>query len=117
MTSTAKRAEQTNCDRMHEIEGKHFGRCIDQLWGAGRRSLVELMDYPKARCQVVVVKQYDSPVPKAGAREWPELIATYVYVPIGDKENTWDSLDKALRKFELDSVPAVTNLSLSEVGI
>lgn len=102
MTNTATRAQQTNSDRMHEIEGKHFGRCIDQLWGTGRRTLIELMDYPKARCQVVVVKQFDSSVPKMGTRDWPDLIATYVYVPIGDTDNTWDSLDEALRKFELD---------------
>jgi hypothetical protein len=103
---------------MHEIEGKHFGRCVDQVWGAGRRTLIELMDYPKARCQAVIVKQFDSPAPKQdSSKPWPDLISAYVYIPVEDESNTWAGLDQALRKFELDRVPAVTNLSRSEVGI
>lgn len=102
--------EKSNNERMYEIEGKHFGRCLDQLWGAGRRTLVELMDYPKARCQVVIVKQFDSPAPRAGmSKPWPNLIATYVYVPISDDSNTWDSLDDALCEFELARERTTTN--------
>lgn len=38
---------KANSDIMHDIEGRHFGHCVDQMWGAGRRTLIELMDYPK----------------------------------------------------------------------
>lgn len=101
MTGITKRVSHTNSDTMHDIEGRHFGRCLDQVWGAGRKTLIELMDYPKARCQVVVVKHYDTAVPRsASGKPWPELIATYVYIPVADESNTWDGLDKALYDFE-----------------
>jgi hypothetical protein len=92
---------RTNSDKMHDIEGRHFGRCVDQLWGAGRRTLIELMNYPKARCQAVVVKQYDEPVPKfSSGKPWPDLISAYVYIPVDDDSNTWAGLDQALTAFE-----------------
>lgn len=93
--------DKTNSDIMHDIEGRHFGRCLDQVWGAGRRTLIELMDYPKAKCQVVVVKQFDKPVPR-NSSSWPDLIATYVYVPLKDEDNTWTGLDLALDEFEFE---------------
>lgn len=103
MTNTSKRVSQTNNDTMHDIEGRHFGRCVDQVWGAGRRTLIELMDYPKARCQAVVVKQYDTPVPKmASSKPWPDLISAYVYIPVNDESNTWAGLDAALSDYEAD---------------
>jgi hypothetical protein len=100
MTANPK---SVNASTMHDIEGRHFGRCVDQVWGTGRRTLIELMDYPKARCQVVVVKQYDAPVPKSGSGKlWPALTSCYVYVPIEDDSNTWTGLDEALTKFEAE---------------
>lgn len=91
---------KTNSDTMHAIEGRHFGRCVDQVWGEGRQTLIELMDYPKARCQVVVVKQYDAPVPTRSSKEWPDLVSAYVYIPVEDDSNTWAGLDHALTAFE-----------------
>lgn len=92
---------KTNSDIMHDIEGKHFGRCLDQRWGVDRRTLVELMDYPKGRCQAVITKHYDRPVPRSGnGKPWPELIACHVYVPVDPDNNTWTGLDDALQKFE-----------------
>jgi len=78
----------------------------------------ELMDFPKARCQAVIVKRYESRVPTSGgSKPWPDLMSCYVYVPVEDESNTWTGLDAALRKFELDKVTDVTNLSVAEVGI
>ena len=109
---------RTNSDTMHDIEGRHFGRCVDQVWAAGRRTLIELMDYPKARCQAVVVKQFDTPVPKlTSAKPWPDLIAAYVFIPVDDESNTWAGLDRALDRFESYRRSMVTNLTREEVGI
>lgn len=92
---------KTNSDIMNDIEGRHFGRCIDQMWGTGRRTLIEVMDYPKGRGQAVIVKQYDSAVPRAGAgKPWPALTSAYVYLPAEDESNTWTGLDRALSDFE-----------------
>jgi hypothetical protein len=96
------KAKSVNADIMHDIEARHFGRCVDQVWGAGRRTLIELMDYPKARCQVVIIKQYDDAVGKSPSGKWPDLISCYVYVPIEDDSNTWTGLDAALTKFEAE---------------
>jgi len=94
MTTTQARPR---ADQMHEIEGKHFGRCVDQMWGLGRRTLIELMDFPAGKTTVVVVKQFESAVPRPGTRRpWPDLLSAYVYVPIADASNTWAGLDTAL---------------------
>lgn len=92
---------RTNNDIMHEIEGRHFGRCVDQMWGTGRRTLIELMEYQKAACQAVIVKQYAAPVPKSeSSKPWPDLISAYVYVPVEDASNTWVGLDAGLTAYE-----------------
>jgi hypothetical protein len=94
-------SERTRADIMHDIEGRHFGRCIDQLWGAGRRTLVELMDYPKAKRTVIVVKHFETSVPKSGSsKPWPDLTAVGVYVPVEDDTNSWTGIDEALTKLE-----------------
>lgn len=91
-------------DRAREIERKHLGRCIDQLWGAGRRTLLELMDFPDARCQVILIKRFESRVPTRGSGEWPDLTSLSVYVPIPDEGMTWESLDKALEDYKMRTV-------------
>lgn len=53
--------ESTNEQRprreiMAAIERKHLGRCLDQLWGTGRRVLVERMELKDHRSNVIVVK-------------------------------------------------------------
>lgn len=81
-------------DKVHAIEGKHFGRCYDQVWGAGRRTLIELLDFPAANSTVMLVKRFAGPVPKTGS-DWPDLEALYVYVPV-ETDNTWDGLERDL---------------------
>lgn len=98
---TTGTTERARSDIMHDIEGRHFGRCIDQIWGAGRRTLIELMDFPKAKTTVVVVKQYERAVPRSGSgKPWPDLEACYVYAPVADQTNTWEGLDAALSALE-----------------
>jgi hypothetical protein len=99
MTSTAtrtKQPERTHEDRMKVIEHDHFGRCLWQQLLEGRRIMVELMDFPKAKTTAVVIKHYDDPIPRAtSGKPWPKVIASYVYLPVDDS-NTWDGLDAAL---------------------
>lgn len=86
--------------RASELEAKHFGRCIAQVWTDHRRRLVQLMDYPKAGCTAIVVKRFEHPVPPAGSRKpWPDLARCEVYLPITD-DYSWDGLDTALTKAE-----------------
>lgn len=100
-TKSETEHKRPRSDRMHEIEGKHFGRCIDQMWDRRRMTLIELMDWPKGRDQVVLVKQFDHPVPRSGSgKPWPDLTSCYVYVPLRDHSNTWDGLDAALTEAE-----------------
>lgn len=96
MTSTEMCAEQTRSDRMREIERKHFGRCLWQVIPEGRRAIVECVDFPAAKTTAIVVKQYERSIPRSGSgKPWPELMASYVYLPT-DETNTWDGLDAAL---------------------
>jgi len=92
--------EKTRADIMHEIEEKHLGRCFEQLWGYGRRTLFELMEVRGTGKQVVVVKQFESRVPASGSRKpWPDLIAAQVYAVIDEGNMTWTGLDEALEKY------------------
>lgn len=119
MTSTSTRAVQSrpNADRMHDIEGKHFGRCVDQVWGYGRRTLIELMDYPKARCQAVIVKQFDGAAPRSGSgKPWPDLLSCYVYVPVDDASNTWEGLDRALDAYETKNRAQAVDEMVDDAG-
>lgn len=104
MTTQTKEVKRPNSDRMHEIEHKHFGQCLDQLWGQGRRTLIELMDWPKAGPgkRAILVKQFESPAPKPGSgRDWPDLMSCYVFTEIDDEKTmTWDGLDAALASRE-----------------
>lgn len=102
MTTTKERpAQRPRADIMHDVEARHFGRCIDQVWGGGRLSLIELMEYPKARCTAVIVKRFESAVPKEGSgKPWPDLIASYIYVPVEGDDNTWAGLERTLEAFE-----------------
>ncbi len=102
MTSIAtKPAQRTRADTMHDIEGRHFGRCLDQVWGAGRRTLIELMEYPKAKATVIVVKRFERSVPQSGSsKPWPDITSAYVYLETEDHTNTWTGLEAALEAYE-----------------
>jgi len=89
-------------DAMSAIEGAHFGRCREQMWDDRRQVLIEIMDYPKARTQVVVIKRYQAPVPKSAAGKWPDLATAEVFLPVDDKSASWIGLDLALRKYEAE---------------
>jgi len=88
---------------MHDLEARHFARCLDQLWGAGRRTLVERMEFKNmgsGYLTAVVVKMFEKPVPKPESRkDWPDLTGVWVYVPIKDESNTFEGLDAALTAF------------------
>ena len=87
-------------DTMRAIEEKHLGRCIDQAWGHGRRHLIELMEVRGTCRNAVVVKQFESRVPRdSSSKPWPDLAGVWVYVPIEDGENTWEELDQKLATF------------------
>jgi hypothetical protein len=102
MSITEKKTEQSRRDIMHAIERKHLGRCLDQLWGQGRRVLVERMELIDRRSNVIVVKEFEKRVPTSGSGgEWPDLIGAWVYVPIDDKDNTWEGLDRALEAYRV----------------
>ncbi len=92
-------AEKSRRDIMHDIEAKHLGRCIDQVWRNGRKTLIELMEIKnRPGDHVVVVKQFEQRVPTMGSsKPWPDLSAVWLYVPIDDRTNTWDGLDRALQ--------------------
>ncbi len=89
-------------DRCREIEMKHLGRCLDQMWDQRRMTLIELMDYPKAKSQAILIKRFETPVPKSGSsKPWPDLLACYVFLPVDDKASmTWEGLDAALTTYE-----------------
>lgn len=88
-------------ETMRAIEQKHFGRCLDQVWGENRRTLIERMELrdTPGLC-AVVVKQYESRVPSmSSSKPWPELSGCWVYVPVEDGDNTWTGLDEKLAAF------------------
>lgn len=93
--------ERSRRETMRGIEEKHLGRCIDQAWGNGRRSLIELMEVRGTQKQAVVIKQYEERVPLSGSSKlWPELAGVWVFVPIEkDGDNTWAGLDAQLATF------------------
>ena len=102
MTTETKDVKRPNLERMAEIERKHFGRCFDQVWGAGRQTLIELLDYPKhgSGKRVMLIKTFEKPVPKSGSRGWPDLMSCYCFTEVDDPSNTWDGLDAALNLLE-----------------
>lgn len=89
---------------MHDIEGRHFGRCLDQVWGAGRRTLIERLEFKNmgsGYLTAVVVKMFEKPVPSmSSSKPWPDLAGVWVFVPLEDETNTWQGLDAALTAFE-----------------
>lgn len=100
--STTERTEskRPRADRCHEIEGKHFGRCLQQAWSGDRRTLIEMMDWPKAKRVAIVVKQFEDRVPRTGSsKPWPDLASAQVYCAASD-DNTWDGLDADLSRIE-----------------
>ena len=102
-TSTKTTTQRKRRDILHVIEGRHFERCLNQVWSNNRRTLIEVMDWPKARRTIILIKNYEKPVPRSGSgRDWPDLESTYAYVPLDDDSNTWDGLDAALSKVEED---------------
>ncbi len=95
---TAETSTRPRADQMHDIEAKHFGRCIDQLWGSGRRSLIERMEWPKGGGTVMLVKHFAYGVPD-GYGDWPDLIGVQAYVEIHD-DGTWGGFDAKLTELE-----------------
>lgn len=87
-------------DIMHDIEAKHFGRCMDQVWGNNRRTLIERMELrdTPGLC-AVVVKQFETRVSLSSSKPFPELSGCWVYVPIEDGDNSWTGLDEKLGAF------------------
>jgi hypothetical protein len=88
--------EKTRHEIWREIERKHLGRCLDQVWGAGRRALIERMELIDHRSTVIIVKHFEKAVPKSSARDWPELAGVYVYVPLPEHDRTWEEADREL---------------------
>jgi hypothetical protein len=93
MTNTE---EKTRHERWREIERKHLGRCLDQVWGEGRRALIERIELIDHRSTVIVIKLFEKSVPKSSAREWPELSGVWVYVPLPENDRTWEETDREL---------------------
>lgn len=99
--NTKATTERNRRDILHDIEGRHFERCLNQVWSNNRRTLIEVMDWPKARRTIILIKNYEKPVPRSGSgRDWPDLESCYAYVPLDDDSNTWDGLEAALTKVE-----------------
>lgn len=92
MTTTK---EKTRHERVREIEHKHLGRCIDQIWAPGRRALIERIELIDYRKTIITVKVFERSVPKNSAADWPELAGFDVYLPIED-DMTFEGLDRAL---------------------
>lgn len=92
-------------DWAYELEGRHFGRCLEQLFTPDRRILVEKLDWPKAgagRC-AITVKQFEKPAPgPQSSKPWPELFAFSVYAVVIPEGNSWDDLEAALAQIEQD---------------
>jgi hypothetical protein len=102
MTTKSKvPAQRKRSEIMHDIEGRHFERCLNQVWSNNRRTLIEVMDWPKARRQIILIKNFESRVPtRYSGRGWPDLESCYAYVPLDDETNTWAGLEEALIKLE-----------------
>jgi hypothetical protein len=59
------------------------------------------MEYPKGKCNVVLLKQFEHGAPTSGSgKPWPDLISAYVYVPLPGNDMTWDGLDDSLTQYE-----------------
>lgn len=107
MTSTAIAArEDTRSDvekRWDGIEHDHFAQCLWQSILPGRTIMVECMNWAKANRTVMVVKHFETRIPKPGATKvpWPKMSGVYVYLPVQDG-GTWDGLEGVLRKIEDD---------------
>lgn len=95
MTTNAKSRRGT----LREIEDKHLGRCIDQVWAQGRRALIELMEVRGTTKTAVVIKRFEERVPTSSTKPWPELSGVWVYFQMEDKDNTWTELDKQLADY------------------
>lgn len=92
--------EKTRRMTMREIEERHLGRCLEQVWGYGRRSLIELMEVRGTNRNAVVIKQFEERVSTSSTKPWPELSGCWVFVPIEkDGDNTWVGLDQQLAAF------------------
>lgn len=86
-------------DTMREIEEKHLGRCIDQVWAQGRRALIELMEVRGTARTAVVVKRFEERVSLSSSKPWPELSGAWVYFQMEDKDNSWAELDRQLAEY------------------
>jgi hypothetical protein len=87
--------EKTRHERMQEIERKHLGLCMEQVWPTGRRCVIERRQLIDHRSTVVVIKWFEKSVPKNSYAAWPEITSMDVYLPIQD-DNTFDGMDRAL---------------------
>jgi hypothetical protein len=97
MTSTETVREKSRRDIAHEIEQKHFGRCLWQhVEPRYRQMVVECVEFGSGTGTAIVVRRYETGIPRPGQNKpWPELAGHYVYLPVTD-DNTWEGLDKAL---------------------
>jgi hypothetical protein len=96
MTNTT---EKTRLQRWEEIERKHLGRCIDQVWGAGRRVLIEKMELKDHRSTVIVIKRFEKAVSKSSSQPFPELEGVDVFVPLPARKFTWEETDEELAAY------------------
>ena len=95
-----KRIEDTRSEMeklISAIEHANHWRCMWQLKAFGDRKLVELMWWPAASSNLVIIKDFDAPI-RTG-KSWPKMIAVEVFGLVDYKsgKNDWDSLQAALK--------------------